>query len=117
MSNDKKREQDMQAVAAVSAAAAEQEANVSSVEDAAKQAKEYKLTIFNGEGDNGKSPVFVGVNGHGNLIPREKEWEVPKGVIDALNDATIRVYDESGSREVRRFNYRYEKINPAHAAV
>jgi len=118
MSNDKKSEQyRQQAVAAVVAAAAQQEADVASVASAAEQAKEYRLTIFNGEGDNGKSPVFVGVNGNGCLVPRESEVEVTKGVIDALGDATTRVFDEAGSREVRRFNYRYERINPAQAAV
>lgn len=62
-----------------------------------------------------KGDVSVGVNGHTYLIQRDKEVEVPKSVLDVLNNATKPVTTQEKrttgegfdlvSRDVLRFPY------------
>jgi hypothetical protein len=73
--------------------------------------KRVELTIMQDSGENGREPVFVGLNGTGYQIPRGIPVNVPVEVLEVLNNATMTVYESSAGmtvpkgREVKRFAY------------
>ncbi len=54
------------------------------------------ITIHNGEGDAGKLPVDVGINGYTWRIKRGIRVTVPREVVGALQNAVQDSYDSSG---------------------
>lgn len=52
-----------------------------------------RIIIHKGEGPLGDKDVFVGVNGVGYLIQRNKEVDVPDGVVDVLRNAVETRYE------------------------
>lgn len=68
-----------------------------------------ELTILPGEGENGRDPVFIGLNGTGYQIPRGLAVNVPAELLEILNNAKPMVYESSGgtarAREVQRYSY------------
>jgi hypothetical protein len=68
-----------------------------------------ELTIHPGEGENGRDPVFIGLNGTGYQIPRGIPVNVPAELVGILNDAKPLIYEAAGAavraREVQRFSY------------
>lgn len=69
-----------------------------------------KIIIASGRDSGEQAPVPVGVNGQHYLIERDKEVEVPRGVLNALNLATelVPTFDVHGRVEryvkAHRFN-------------
>lgn len=67
------------------------------------------LTIHPGEGENGRDPVFVGLNGTHYQVPRGVPVNVPSELIEILDNAKPMVYENNGGtahvREVQRFGY------------
>jgi hypothetical protein len=67
------------------------------------------LTIHPGEGENGRDPVFLGLNGTHYQVPRGVAVNVPAELIEILDNAKPLVYENSGGtahvREVQRFGY------------
>lgn len=86
-----------------------------SIEAEIKNQEKVQVFIHNQDGPGGDKPVFVGANGIGYLIPREKWVSVPMIVVNGLNDATETRYyreDRDGqatgpmlSKEVRRYSF------------
>lgn len=68
-----------------------------------------ELVVNQGEGENGREPVYVGLNGTGYQIPRGIPVNVPVEVLQILDNAVQTVYESTGStttpREVKRFSY------------
>lgn len=85
------------------------------IEAEIKSQEKVQVFIHNQDGPGGDKPVFVGANGVGYLIPREKWVSVPKIVINGLTDAAeTRYYREERegqstgpmlSKEVRRYSF------------
>jgi len=68
-----------------------------------------KIVIATSEGEDGKQPVFVSVNGLGYYIPRDSEEVVPRCVYENLRNATITDWTlvegrPIDGREVPRYN-------------
>ena len=77
-----------------------------------------ELTINSGEGEVGKQAVFLGINGHGFNIPRDKTVNVPKEVVDQLDNCTMTIYESTTGgatqeRIVKRFAYSSRILAPA----
>lgn len=97
---------------AQSKAKAEREAlkNERSAQAQLKGQSKIKIIIASGRDSGEQAPVPVGVNGQHYLIERDKEVEVPKGVLNALNLATelVPTFDVHGRVEryvkAQRFN-------------
>lgn len=68
-----------------------------------------ELTINQGEGDQGREPVFIGLNGTGYQVPRDTPVEVPVELLHILENAVQTVYEANGNttraRQVKRFSY------------
>jgi hypothetical protein len=68
-----------------------------------------ELTINQGEGDAGREPVFVGLNGTGYQIPRDIPVNVPVELLHILDNAVQVIYEANGAtsrgRLVKRFSY------------
>jgi hypothetical protein len=68
-----------------------------------------ELTIHQGEGDSGRDPVFIGLNGTGYQVPRDTPVEVPVELLQILENAVQIVYEANGNtsraRQVKRFSY------------
>lgn len=70
-----------------------------------------ELTIHQDSGENGREPVFVGLNGTGYQIPRGIAVNVPVEVLEVLDNATMTVYESTAGvtvpkgRAVKRFAY------------
>lgn len=81
--------------------------------DILNKQKRHKIMIPSTERD--KEPVQVSINGYAYNIPRDKEVEVPQGVLEVLNNASYTVFtvkkreegegNELVGQEVRRFAY------------
>lgn len=71
--------------------------------------EKVELTLFQSEGDNGSQPVFIGLNGHGTLIPRGVRVKIPVEVVDILDNAVQTLYTNVNNvmvpREVKRYAY------------
>ncbi|MBI9113175.1 hypothetical protein [Maridesulfovibrio ferrireducens] len=76
-----------------------------------KAEKMHKIIIPSSAEFDGKEDVFLNCNGRRFQIQRDVEVEVPKIVINVLNDAvkTEQITDESGritgTRDVRRYPF------------
>lgn len=76
-----------------------------------------ELTINSSEGEVGQQAVFLGINGHGFNIPRDKKVNVPKEVIDQLDNCMMTIYESivgggTREREVKRFSYSSRILAP-----
>lgn len=67
--------------------------------------KRQKIMIHKGEGDLGKLPVDVFVNGMGYTIKRGVAVEVPEEVVDVLKNAVMTEYENGEAIEVPRFPF------------
>lgn len=71
--------------------------------------KRVELTIHPGEGENGRDPVYVGLNGTGYQIPRGIPVSVPVELVEILENAKPIVYESMAgatrAREVNRFSF------------
>jgi len=77
-----------------------------------------ELTIHSGEGEIGQQAVFLGINGHGFNIPRDKKVNVPIEVAHQLDNCMMTIYESiagggTREREVKRFSYAYKELAPA----
>lgn len=79
--------------------------------------KRIELTVHQGEGDMGKQPLFVGLNGTGFNIPRGIPVSVPVEVIEILDNAMMTVYESvaglTRGREVKRYSYNTRELRAA----
>lgn len=73
----------------------------------------YRIKLHNTDGEAGSDAVFVGVNGKGWNIPREKEVDVPAYVVEALNNAVIVEFvpDQKGGPHRERTRPRFPMTN------
>lgn len=71
--------------------------------------KRVELTINQDSGENGREPVFVGLNGVGYQIPRGVPVNVPVELLEILDNAIQTVYESNGTtahaRDVKRYSY------------
>lgn len=69
--------------------------------------KRALLRIASEKVDGGKDPVFVGYQGHGFLIPRDKDINCPVELVNVLNDARVTEYEQVAgggvATEINRF--------------
>jgi hypothetical protein len=76
--------------------------------------KRVELTINQDSGENGREPVFVGLNGVGFQIPRGVPVNVPVELLEILDNAVQTVYESNGNtaqaREVKRYSYNTRAI-------
>jgi hypothetical protein len=68
-----------------------------------------ELTIHQGSGEDGREPVFIGLNGTGYQVPRDTPVNVPVELLHILNNAVQTVYEANGNgaraRDVKRFAF------------
>lgn len=75
-----------------------------------------EVTIQASEGDIGKQPVFLAINGYGVLVPRGIPVHLPVELVEILDNATQVVYehdkatDKMLEREVKRYSYSVRAI-------
>lgn len=69
--------------------------------------KKAMLRIASEKVDGGKDPVFVGYQGQGFLIPRDRDIECPVELVGVLNDAKVTEYEQVAgggvATEINRF--------------
>lgn len=68
------------------------------------------VTIHQGEGELGSHAVFLAINGHGLLIPRGVESEIPVEALEVLENAVMTKYEEIGGKWVERQVQRYSYV-------
>lgn len=74
-----------------------------------KPAKMFKLTIHAEDSVEGRSDVFVGLNGNSYLIRRNAEVTVPEGVIEILKNTVVHTTSQTGEPlRISRYNITYE---------
>ncbi len=69
--------------------------------------KEMEVTIQPGLDEAGKQAAFIGINGHGLLVPRGIPVRLPVEVVEILKNATMEIYEREGDRMVPREVQRY----------
>ena len=70
--------------------------------------KMFKLTINSEESVEGRSDVFVGLNGYGYNIKRNMEVVVPEGVVEILKNTVINTTAQGGEpQRISRYNITY----------
>jgi hypothetical protein len=76
-----------------------------------------ELTINQTDGENGREPVFVGLDGIGYQIPRGVPVNVPVELLEILDNAVQTVYESTGTvarpREVKRYSYNTRAVKAA----
>lgn len=84
--------------------------------DKARMGRKIRMVIHNQGGPGGSEPVFVGVNGHGVLIPRDTEVllspEVAEVIRNAKSDVT-RNHDDGRIETVVVNRYAYTALGEA----
>ena len=78
-----------------------------------RKQRKVRIVIQSGRTDHERSPVPVAVNGHEYLIERDKEVDVPEGVVNVLKLANEQVAQTTDGAQVNttfhtaaRFAYR-----------
>ena len=70
--------------------------------------KMFKLTINAEDSVEGRSDVFVGLNGNSYLIRRNEEVVVPEGVIEILKNTVVHTTSQTGEPlHISRYNITY----------
>lgn len=72
--------------------------------------KIMEVTIQPGLDEAGKQAAFLGINGHGLLVPRGIPVRLPVEVVEILKNATMEIYEREGDRMVARQVQRYAFI-------
>ena len=80
---------------------------VKSIDNPDPNARRVRVKFFNTEGDVGKAPIDIAVNGYPFRIEREAVVEVPEWLLPTVNNCVSEVMDpETGEmRAVMRFPY------------
>lgn len=78
-----------------------------------RQQRKVRIVIASGRSESERSPVPIAVNGHEYLIERDKEVDVPEGVVNVLKLANEQVAQTTGGAQVNtsfhtaaRFSFR-----------
>jgi hypothetical protein len=80
--------------------------------------KRLLLTIHGSKDDGGNHAVFVGLNGVGYNIPRDKTFNVPEELVQNLENAQETTYEREGASVVERKSPRFAfSVRPAPDAV
>jgi len=74
-----------------------------------------EVTIQPGLDEAGKQAAFLGINGHGLLVPRGIPVRLPVEVVEILKNATMEIYEREGDRmvprEVQRYSFMAMPVN------
>jgi len=75
-----------------------------------KLPEKVKVIFRSTEGVGGKDDIFIGLNGQSFLIKRDEPVEVPRALLNVIDDAIMTIYEQTESglskpRDIPRFPY------------